>query len=306
MPPLETFQEDRNFLFLPHLHDNRVERGEGITSFFVLKAMYFAFLGPSDASIHLLLGTQGTHNVSQIQHEEEQERLEQQQQQWREREQQQRLEREQQEQQMRENRARQEREQQEMEREEREREEAEWWKRERQVHQDRLEREQVEQQMREDKALQERGRERGREREWEREREPQEWLDTEAQEQQRLEEHEQEKQGPQARDMICIHFKTRENSIWRDVQSLWVSRSDPSEVARVAKKNMRKGLRTFDTNGQLIAPDDIFEAVTVDGTNTVLLIPQRDLDIDDGLLDSANVLAYVAIAEGERSKRLKP
>lgn len=64
----------------------------------------------------------------------------------------------------------------------------------------------------------------------------------------------------------------------------------------------RKVLRTLDTNMQLLVPEDCFEAATVDGTNT---IPQRELDIDDRLMDSANVLAYTAIVDGERSKRQK-
>jgi hypothetical protein len=68
-------------------------------------------------------------------------------------------------------------------------------------------------------------------------------------------------------------------------RSLLVDRSDPSEVARVAKKSMRKCLRTLDTNGQLVAPNDIFDAVTADGTNTIILMPQRELDVDDQTLD---------------------
>src|SRR3954468_12718991 len=89
------------------------------------------------------------------------------------------------------------------------------------------------------------------------------------------------------------------------LQSLWVDRSDPTELIRVAKKNMRKGLRLLDTNMQLLAPEDCFEAVTVDGTNTIILLPQRDLEVDDQLLDSANVLAYTTIVDSEQFKRAK-
>ena len=39
------------------------------------------------------------------------------------------------------------------------------------------------------------------------------------------------------------------------------------------------------------------------GQNTVILIPQKDLDIDDGLLDSANVLGYTAIVDVGLSKK---
>ncbi|ETN44757.1 uncharacterized protein HMPREF1541_10427 [Cyphellophora europaea CBS 101466] len=103
-------------------------------------------------------------------------------------------------------------------------------------------------------------------------------------------------------DTVAVSFKILDNGTWRDVQTLQVYRADPSEVARVAKKSMRKGFRTMDTNMQLLAPDDCFEAATIDGTNTILLIPQADLDVDEGLVASANVVGYTAIAENERKK----
>ena len=87
------------------------------------------------------------------------------------------------------------------------------------------------------------------------------------------------------------------------MQSLWVDRSDPSEVARVAKKSIRKGLRIFDTKMKLLGPDDCFEVVTADETNTILLIPQNALDINDRLLDSASVLSYEAIVDSVRQTK---
>jgi hypothetical protein len=46
----------------------------------------------------------------------------------------------------------------------------------------------------------------------------------------------QRKHLRQNRDTVCIQSKSRENNIWRHVQSLWVDRSNPSEVIRAAKK----------------------------------------------------------------------
>ena len=63
--------------------------------------------------------------------------------------------------------------------------------------------------------------------------------------------------------MICIElFK------WRDVQSLWVNLYNPSEVARVVKSNIRKGLRALDTNRWLLGTEETFDAVIAHGTNT--------------------------------------
>lgn len=53
LPTLDTFKDDREFLFIHHLYDDQDERGEGITSFFVLKAIYSAFMGPSDKLVSL-------------------------------------------------------------------------------------------------------------------------------------------------------------------------------------------------------------------------------------------------------------
>jgi hypothetical protein len=73
-------------------------------------------------------------------------------------------------------------------------------------------------------------------------------------------------------------------------------------VSRVAKESLRQGLRLLDTNMQLLAADDCFRAVTADGTNTIILIPQKKLNIDDHLLDSANELTYTTL---ENHKRLR-
>jgi hypothetical protein len=62
-----------------------------------------------------------------------------------------------------------------------------------------------------------------------------------------------------------------------------VDPSDPSEVKRIAIKYMRKGERMhiFDTNFRMLTPQTCFEAVTADGTNTILLIPEREIDTDN-------------------------
>jgi len=62
-----------------------------------------------------------------------------------------------------------------------------------------------------------------------------------------------------------------------------VDRSDSSEVKRIAIKYMRKGgrMHIFDTNLRMLTPQTCFEAVAVDGRNTILLIPERELDTDN-------------------------
>lgn len=45
MPHIQSYQDDRKFVFIPHLHDNRNEQSEGITSFSRLRSVYSDFYG---------------------------------------------------------------------------------------------------------------------------------------------------------------------------------------------------------------------------------------------------------------------
>ena len=45
IPRNRAYDEDRGSLFINHLHDGRQDQGEGITSFFVRRSVYFAFFG---------------------------------------------------------------------------------------------------------------------------------------------------------------------------------------------------------------------------------------------------------------------
>jgi hypothetical protein len=62
-----------------------------------------------------------------------------------------------------------------------------------------------------------------------------------------------------------------------------VDPSEPSEVKRIAIKYMRKGERMhiFDTTFRKLTPQTCFADVTEDGTNTILLIPEREIDTDN-------------------------
>jgi hypothetical protein len=67
--------------------------------------------------------------------------------------------------------------------------------------------------------------------------------------------------------------------------------SNPSEIKRVAVKYMRKYIRLFDTKLNILTPIDYFEAATADGSNTILLIPETEIDITKELENSISKLA---------------
>ncbi|KAF1974404.1 hypothetical protein BU23DRAFT_567600 [Bimuria novae-zelandiae CBS 107.79] len=84
---------------------------------------------------------------------------------------------------------------------------------------------------------------------------------------------------------ICITYKVRERGVWRTARSLDVDPSDPSEVERVAMKYMRK---------------QCFEAATANGSNTILLIAEREIEITEQLIPE---VPEAAVSEGEPRKR---
>ena len=67
-------------------------------------------------------------------------------------------------------------------------------------------------------------------------------------------------------------------------RSLLVDPSKLSKVEQVAKKYMRKGIRPFDTSFKLLLPRTCFQAVTTDGTNTILLIQEDDIHVNNQLV----------------------
>ncbi|KAF1948545.1 hypothetical protein CC80DRAFT_556251 [Byssothecium circinans] len=86
--------------------------------------------------------------------------------------------------------------------------------------------------------------------------------------------------------LIPITYKIRERGAWRTSHRLDVDPSNPSEVERVAVKYMRKKMRLFDTELNILTPRDCFEAATAEGRNTILLIPEAEIYISEQLENS--------------------
>ncbi|OAF55374.1 hypothetical protein VC83_08336 [Pseudogymnoascus destructans] len=98
---------------------------------------------------------------------------------------------------------------------------------------------------------------------------------------------------------IRIEFKILDEEVWMTERSLLVDPSEPSEVERVTKKYMRKGMRPFDTSFNFIVPQTCFQAVTTDGTNTVFLIKE------DGINNQLVVFDPTSDAGPSAGSRLK-
>lgn len=83
---------------------------------------------------------------------------------------------------------------------------------------------------------------------------------------------------------IRIEFKIYERDGWRTDRSLLVDSSDPSEVERVTKKYMRKGIRPVDRSLNLLVPSLCFEAALADESNTIFLLPEASIKVNNQLV----------------------
>ncbi|KAL6242584.1 hypothetical protein RBB50_010230 [Rhinocladiella similis] len=97
-------------------------------------------------------------------------------------------------------------------------------------------------------------------------------------------------QGAQIPDTVRITYFIWERNAWRSSHTLDVDPAEPSEVERVAIKYMRKGIRLFDKELNILTPRNCFEAATIAGSNTVLLVPEAEINIDEKLESSISEL----------------
>jgi hypothetical protein len=82
-----------------------------------------------------------------------------------------------------------------------------------------------------------------------------------------------------------------------------VDPSDPSEVERVAVKYMRKKIRLFDSELNILTPQDCFEAATADRRNIILLIPEAGINIGGELKASISELISKEDSTADRSPK---
>ena len=319
LPSVEEYVEDRESLFINHLHDVDEEQGEGITSFFVRKSIYSTFFGkPSSLPLEEL---HPRDNAIEGQDWERQE-----------------LER-----QERQELQRQELEKQELERQELERRELEKQELEKQE----LEKQELERRDQEEKAKQQEARrtqarkehhgrlqklklkkiyqgrpgEQAQERE-ERERSQIPSLEDERrlEDQQRIgldelldidqdvdlqpkEDIHAESSGPRLEEAysnttVRINFKLHDGGIWKPASAHTIKRSDSSEIEKVAMNSVRGKWRLFTTELRMLAPQQCYDAVIADGTYTILLIRESEIDIDNELLLSAMDIGIEAKEQG--------
>ncbi|PSS27714.1 hypothetical protein M430DRAFT_38457 [Amorphotheca resinae ATCC 22711] len=89
----------------------------------------------------------------------------------------------------------------------------------------------------------------------------------------------------QTLDLVWIMFKGRERGVWRTAHRLHVYSSDSSEVERIAVKYIRKReqIRVYDTDLNILTPQICFQAAIANRSNMLLLIPAREIDINEEL-----------------------
>ena len=310
LPSVEEYTKDSESLFINHLHNVEEEQGEGLTSFFVRKSIYLAFFGkPSSLSLEEMHPKDDAIEQGQELERRELERHERD----RGEEEQERQERDRQERE-REEQARQELERQELERQKLEKQKQEKLDQEEKdkqkqarLAQTRKDHQERSQGLKLKKLHQGRPRGQAQEREeWERSN----WEDERRLgDQQRIgldelldivqdtnlqprEDIQAESSGAGLEETsnntaVRINFKTRDGDIWKPVSTHLTERSDSSEIEKVAMKWVREKWRLFNTELRMLAPQQCYDTAITDGTYTILLMRESDINIDHEPLLSA-------------------
>ena len=311
LPSVDEYVKDSDSLFINHLHNVDEEQGEGLTSFFVRKSIYAAFFGKPSSLPSEELPPEG--DAIELGQELERQELERHERERGEEEEQERQELE------REEREREEQERQGLERQELERQTLEKQKQEkldqeekakqkqarlaqtRKDHQERSQRLKLKKLHQGNSGGQAQKRE-----EWERSN-----LEDERrlEDQQRIgldelldivqdvnlqtrEDIQAESSGAGLEETsnnttVRINFKIRDGDIWKPASTHLTERSDSSEIEKVAMKWVREKWRLFNTELRMLAPQQCYDAAITDGTYTILLMRESDINIDHEPLLSA-------------------
>ncbi len=97
---------------------------------------------------------------------------------------------------------------------------------------------------------------------------------------------------------VRISFQIRDGGIWKPALAHTIERSDSSEIEKVAMNWVRGKWRLFNTELRMLAPQQCYDAVIADGTYTILLIRESEIDIDNELLLSAMGIGIEAKEQG--------
>jgi hypothetical protein len=103
---------------------------------------------------------------------------------------------------------------------------------------------------------------------------------------------------------VRLTYQIWERDAWRVSHTLDVCPSDTAEVERVAVKYMRKRIRLFDEELNILHPRDCFEAATANKKNLIRLIPESEIDIGKHLetsIDVSTMPEYPANKKGRRN-----
>jgi hypothetical protein len=104
-------------------------------------------------------------------------------------------------------------------------------------------------------------------------------------------------------DRVRINMKIRKRGFWKDLPHLMVDPSNPSDAEGIMRDYIRKRIRPFNTSLRMIGGKDCFKSVIGDGTNTILLIPDGELDINGETLDAASKFRADALAQAEPGRK---
>jgi len=93
---------------------------------------------------------------------------------------------------------------------------------------------------------------------------------------------------------VRINFKVHDGDTWKPAPAYVVERSNSSKIEQVAINWIRAKWRLFTTELRMLAPQQCYNAVTADGTYTILLMRESEINVSYESLISATDIGIEA------------
>lgn len=98
-------------------------------------------------------------------------------------------------------------------------------------------------------------------------------------------------------DLVTISFQIFGDGQLETLHEETVDPSDPLAVEEAARAYMQKGLRPWSTDLKPLLPGKVFDSATCLGLNTVILLPESNIDIDEPLLEAISQIPLVRLRQ---------
>jgi hypothetical protein len=94
-------------------------------------------------------------------------------------------------------------------------------------------------------------------------------------------------------NLVTIYFQVFKDGHLETLHEETVDSSNPLAVEEAARQYIQKGLRPWSTDLRPLLPGKVFDSATSLGLNTIILLPEGDINIDEPLLKAISRISLI-------------